>query len=135
MPEITLEQTDGRTARDLVHVRMSSTPASATVADVRAFFAGSANRRLAVLADEDGRVAGVLVPADVVAADPSEPARGHARNGPTVAADAPAAVARDAALATDTRRIPVVEADGTLVGVVAVDEHERYFCGTGIGSA
>lgn len=132
MPDITLEQTDGRTARDLVHARMSSTPASASasVADVRAFFAGSASRRLAVLAEDDGRFAGVLTPADVDAADPAEPARGHARDGPTVAADAAAAAARDAALATDTRRIPVVEADGTLVGVVAVDEHERYFCGT-----
>ncbi len=130
MPDIALEQTDGRTARDLVHVRMSSTPASASVGDVRAFFGVSANRRLAVLADDDSRFAGVLTPADVAAGDPADPARGLARPGPTVAADAPASTARDAALATDTRRVPVVEADGTLVGVVAVDEQERYFCGT-----
>jgi CBS domain-containing protein len=42
----------------------------------------------------------------------------------------PAATARDHALATPSRRVPVVDEDGRLIGVVAIDKHLAGFCGT-----
>lgn len=131
MPDIAIDEAEGLSARDLVHTKLTATPAAATIGELRAFFAASANRRLAVLVD-DGRFAGLLAPADVPASGAdAAPVRDHARPGPTVAADAPAAEALAAALGEESRRVPVVEADGTLVGVVALDADRRHFCGTG----
>ncbi|MBA3746622.1 MAG: hypothetical protein H0W96_03905, partial [Solirubrobacterales bacterium] len=49
---------------------------------------------------------------------------------PTVTPDEPAATGRDLALQTDARRVPVIDADGKLVGVVAVTGDLTSFCGT-----
>ena len=45
----------------------------------------------------------------------------------TVAPGATATLARDLVLATDARRLPVVDADGQLVGVVAVTTDLGFF--------
>ncbi len=46
-----LTELDGLSAADVVHPRLTSLPASATVAEVRDFFAASSSRRLAVFTD------------------------------------------------------------------------------------
>lgn len=125
------DETGGLIAADVMHPRPSSLPATATVAEVRAYFAVSTSRRLAVLADED-RFAGALTPESIdERADPSAPAVDHASLDPTIDPAAPAADARDLALAQPSRRLPVVDAAGTLVGLVAIDKRLERFCRTG----
>ena len=117
---------------------MSSTRSSArsrrqsTIADVRAYFAASTSRRQAFVVD-DGRYVGSLTPGrrretptpTALAADVAD------RDGPTIGLDAPATTGRDLALLTDRRRVPVIDEDGKLVGVVAVTGDLTSFCGTG----
>lgn len=124
-----LDQAAGLTTEDVIHKRFSALPADATVAEVRDWFAASAHRRLAFLAS-DGRYAGSLTRGDLDGElDPAGPAAGVARSGPTVPPDAPARVGYDLAIATDMRRVPVVDSDGALVGVLAVTEDLAAFCG------
>lgn len=119
------------TAADVVHRRFSTLSADASVDDVRTWFAASANRRMAFLT-EDGRYAGSLTRADVDDdVDGARPAREVARRGPTIAPDATAARGHELALSTDARRVPVVDADGMLIGVVSVTEDLTAFCGAG----
>jgi Mg/Co/Ni transporter MgtE len=127
---IGLASIDGLTAADIVHRKVSTLPASATVADVRAYFAESESRNLALLIDGD-RYAGSLVPADMPDdADPTAPATSLARTEPTISAIAPAQEARDAALAEPSSRMPVVDENGTLIGIVAINHARDGFCGT-----
>jgi CBS-domain-containing membrane protein len=125
---IGLAEVDGRTAADVVHRRMTTLPASATVGDLRAYFAESESHHLAVLVD-GARYVGSLTPADLPA-DDAAAAADFARPGPTIAASTPAGAARDAALADPSARLPVVDADGALVGVVAINDARDGFCGT-----
>jgi CBS domain-containing protein len=116
---------------DVIHKRFSALAGTATVREVREWFAGSPHRRMAFLCDPDGRYRGSLTPADLAAdLDPAGPASEIARGGPTVAPDAPATIGRDLALETDARRVPVVDQVGTLIGVVAVTDDLEGFCGT-----
>jgi len=113
-----------------MHRHISTLPASVTVAEVRDYFSASSSRRLALLADGDrfvGSIAVAGLPAD---SDPAGPAAGYAVPGPTVHPRTPAAVARDWALEHPTRRLPVVDDSGTLVGIVAINEQRSRFCGT-----
>ena len=131
MPRLRIDQADGLTVGDITHIRFSALPADATVADVREWFAQSASRRLAFVADGD-RYLGSLTPADVAGdVDGGRPAADVARDGPTVAPSAPATTGRDLALQSDARRVPVVDGDGRLLGVVAVTGDLQSFCGTG----
>jgi CBS domain-containing protein len=124
-----LTELEGLTAADVMHPQLTSLPVTATVGEVRAFFAASSSRRLAVFADE-GRYAGSLVPEALAAdADPAAAAVQHAAAAPTVRPDAPAAQARDLALEHPSRRLPVVDHAGGLVGIVAIDEQLTRFCG------
>jgi CBS domain-containing protein len=120
---------EGRTAADVVHSRFSSTPAAATVGELRAYFAASASRQLALLVDGDryvGSVGRADLPAD---AEESAPAAGFAQAGPVIAPDAPAREAWEGALAQPSARLPVVDGDGALVGVVAINHTRDGFCG------
>ena len=131
MPRLRIDEADGLTVADITHTRFGALPASATVGEVRAWFEESTSRRLAFLAD-DGRYLGSLTRADV--ADPAagdRPAVDVAQDGPTVSPDAPATTGRDLALQSDSRRVPVVDAGGRLLGVVAVTGDLQSFCGTG----
>ena len=131
MPRLRIDETAGLTVADITHIRFSALPASATVADVRAWFEESTSRRLAFVAEGDYYV-GSLTPQDVAdVADAARPAAEVAQDGPTVAPDAPASTGRDLALASDSRRVPVVDADGRLLGVVAITGDLQCFCGTG----
>jgi CBS domain-containing protein len=112
-----------------MHERFSALPASATVCDVRAWFAASSHRRMAFLADE-GRYIGSLTRSEL--ADDIDADRAGAqlsRGGPVIAPDAPASAGHRLALSTDALRVPVVDHDGTLLGVIGVTDDLEAFCG------
>ena len=118
------------TIADVLHKQFEALPGDATVADVREWFAVSSHRRMAFLA-EDGRYAGSLTREDLEGdLDAQAPAAGVARNGPTVAPDASAHVGYELATQTDALRVPAVDRDGNLLGVVAVTNDRAGFCGT-----
>jgi CBS domain-containing protein len=126
-----IEDASDLAVADVIHKRFSALAVNATVREVREWFAGSPHRRMAFLCDAAGRYRGSVTPADLTAdLDPGGPASEMARGGPTVSPDAPATVGRDLALATDARRVPVVDQAGTLIGVVAVTDDLAGFCGT-----
>jgi CBS domain-containing protein len=84
---------------------------------------------VALLAD-DGRYAGSLTVDDLDGdGDPHAPAVRCAHDGPTVSPDAPAQLGYAIATRTDTRRVPVVDADGRLLGIVAITADMAGFCG------
>jgi CIC family chloride channel protein len=114
---------------DVVHKRFSALPADATIGDVSEWFAASTHRRMAFLAD-DRRYVGSLTPADLAGEDDATcPAADVAHAGPTVAPDAPARAGYELALSSDARRVPVVDADGRLLGVLSVTDDLAAFCG------
>jgi CBS domain-containing protein len=114
---------------DVVHKQFNVLPAGATVAEVRAWFAASPHRRMALLAD-DGRYAGSLTIDDLGGeGDANVPAALYAHDGPTVAPEAPAELGYEIATRTEARRVPVVDADGTLLGIVAITADLAGFCG------
>jgi CBS domain-containing protein len=113
-----------------MHQRVSSLPATVTVGEVRAYFAESASRQLAVLADGEHYAGSIAVTALPEAADGAEPAVRFAVREPTVPPTAPADEARDIALEDPTHRLPVVDDDGRLLGIVAIDHTLTRFCGT-----
>jgi Mg/Co/Ni transporter MgtE len=131
MAKIRTDAADGLTVQAIMHSHPSALPASATIGDVRDYFAASASRRLALLVDEDGVFAGSLTPAQLTTGDPARPAVEVAERGPTVTPGEPAVTGRDVALQTDTRRVAVVDDRGRLVGVVAVTGDQGSFCATG----
>ena len=127
---IGLADVDGRTAADIVHRRMSTLPASSTVGELRTYFGESSSRQLALLVD-DGRYVGSVSAEDLPGdAEASAPALELVQAGPTIEASAPAEQARDAALESASARLPVVDEDGALVGVVAINHTRDGFCGT-----
>jgi CBS domain-containing protein len=127
---IGLLDVDGRTAADLVHDRVSTLPVTSTVGELRGYFAASNSRHLAVIVDGD-RYVGSVTPADMPEdADPAGPAADFAQRGAVIEPSRSARDARDAALAAPSARLPVVDADGTLVGIVALNHKRDGFCGT-----
>jgi len=116
------------TVADVVHKHFTTLSANVSVSDVRAWFSASPHRRMALLAD-DGRYAGSLTLRDLDG-DPLAPAAKYAQQGPTVAPDASAELGYELAMRTDARRVPVVDADGMLLGIVAITDDEAGFCGT-----
>ena len=136
MAHTRLDEAAALTVADVVHRKLSALPADATIGDVRAWFAASTSRRMAVLADDEQRFAGSLTRADVEGdIDPARPAAEVAHDGPTVLPDAPASEGEQLALRTDARRVPAVDRDGRLLGVVSVTEDLQAFCGTGDGAS
>lgn len=129
MAKIRIDEAGGLTVQAIMHENLSSLPATATVGDVRDYFAASTSRRLAFVVDEDGGFAGSLTPAHVADGDPERPAAEVADTEPTISPGEPAVTGRDLALLTDSRRVPVVDG-GRLVGVVAVTGDLQSFCGT-----
>jgi Mg/Co/Ni transporter MgtE len=125
-----LDEAAGLTVAQVTHRRFSTLPAAATVGEVLEWFGSSASRRMAFLADGD-RYVGSVMREDLEELDPGRLAADVARDGPTVAPDAPASLGEELAMLTDARRVPVVDERGHLVGVVAVTGDLRAFCGTG----
>jgi CBS domain-containing protein len=130
MAKTKIDEAAGLTVADVIHSRFTALPASATIGDVREWFAASTSRRMAFLADDD-RYAGSVTPEHVAGdLDPTRPATEVAQLGPTVLPDAPATHGQEVALQTDARRVPVVDHDGRLLGVVSVTTDLKAFCGT-----
>ena len=133
MAHTKLGEAAGLTAADVVHRTFSALPADTTIGAVRDWFAASTSRRMAFLADAE-RYVGSLSRDDVAGdLDPNAPAADVSHAGPTVLPDAPASEGEQLALRTDARRVPVVDRDGRLLGVVSVTEDRQAFCGTGDG--
>jgi CBS domain-containing protein len=131
MANIGVEHACELTARDVMHIQTTALDPRTTVAQARDYFAASASRRLAVLAD-DGRYVGALTPADLeAAADASLPVGEVAAARAIVAPDAPATLAQELAAGSDTRRVPVVDHDGRYLGIVSLNRTLEWFCGTG----
>jgi len=128
MAKILVSEVEGRTAADVMHPTLTTVPASAPVEELRAYFASSSSHRLATLTDGDRYAGSVYV--DELPEDAEGVAGDHVGAHPTTTPDASAADARDLALGTPSRRVPVVDADGRLVGVVAIDKYLEGFCGT-----
>ena len=129
MARTPLETTTHLACADVLHSRFEALPATATVDDVRRWFATSSHRKMAFLADGN-RYVGSLTRDDV--AEPLQASRAAAevaRPGPTVAPEAPASSGHQMAVAGGALRVPVVDAAGRLVGVVAVTEDRAGFCG------
>ena len=125
-----VDEAAGLTVADVTHSRAAALPASAKVGEVQAWFAESASHRMALIAD-DGRYLGRLVPDDVADADPERPAVEFAQRGVTVAPEEPAARGEQLALESGIRRVPVVDGDDRLLGIVALTTDLQGFCGTG----
>ena len=124
-----LEDAAGLTVLDVIHRRFTALPADATIGEVRDWFAASSSRRMAVLAHE-GRYVGSLTPAHVAGdLDAARLASEVAQHGPTIAPDAPASAGEKLALLTDARRVPVVDGDGQILGIVSVTNDLTAFCG------
>jgi CBS domain-containing protein len=125
-----IDEAAGLTAADVIHAKFTALPATATIGEVREWFAASTSRRMAFLAEGD-RYAG-SIPRDSLGddLDAARPAAAIAHDGPTVGPDEPASRSEALALQTDARRVPVVDGDGRLLGVVSVTEDLQRFCGT-----
>lgn len=116
------------TVADVMHADAATLGVTASVAEARGWFAASPSRRLALVADAAGLYVGALTAADAAGiADPDRPAVELARYGTTLAPGAPAADGRAAALQADGRRVPVVDEEGRLVGVLALTADARAF--------
>jgi CBS domain-containing protein len=130
MARTRLDEADGLTVADVTHSQFKALPPSATVGEVRDWFEASESRQMALFADE-GRYEGCLLRGDLETADSAEAAVGYAQRGATVAPHEPASLGEELALATPARRVPVVDGEGRLVGIVAVTHDLQAFCGTG----
>jgi CBS-domain-containing membrane protein len=128
---VRVDEIDGLDVAAVTHAKLSTIAATATVAEARAYFAVSSSRRLAFVVADDHYV-GSLTPADLPDdADPDDPVVPLARVRPTVGTDEPASVGRDMALASESRRVPVIDRERRLIGVVALNRTCEWFCGTG----
>lgn len=129
-----IEQARELSARDVMHIQTSSLAPRTTIFEARAYFAASASRRLAVIADRDGRYVAALTPGDLAGSGgggDDRPAHEVAAPRPTLAPDASATRAYELAAASDTRRVPVVDTDGRYLGMVSLNRTLEWFCGTG----
>jgi CBS domain-containing protein len=130
MARTRIDEAAGLTVADVIHARFTALPASATIGEVQEWFAASTSRRMAFLA-ADERYAGSVSREDVAGdLDPAAPAADVAQQGPTVLPDDPAIHGRQVALLTTARRVPVVDREGRLLGVLSVTEDMQAFCGT-----
>ena len=130
MAKTQIDDAAGLTAADVIHAKFSALPATATIGDVRDWFAVSTSRRMAFLVDGE-RYAGSVTPEDIAGdVDLTRPATEVAERGPTIAPEAPATRGHEVALQTAARRVPVVDHDGRLLGVVSVTTDLQGFCGT-----
>jgi CBS-domain-containing membrane protein len=124
---------DDLTVADVMHRHLTTTPVATTVDELRAYFAASGSRRLALIVD-DGRYVGSIeaaaLPAD---ADGAATLGDHAVRGGTIGPGELATEARERGVADPSRRIPVVDDAGRLVGIVAVTRTLDGFCGSGAG--
>jgi CBS domain-containing protein len=125
-----LDEVEGLTAADVMHRHLTTLPATTTVGELRAYFAASASRRVALLTDH-GRYLGSIAAASIPeAVDAGAAAADFVVRGPTIHPAEPATSARDVALEQTSLRLPVIDDAGALVGIVAITGRRDGFCGT-----
>ena len=129
MARTRLDETDGLTVADVTHSQFKALSASATVGEVQEWFAASDSRNMALF-EAEGQYEGRVLRGDLDAADLDEAAVAYAQRGATVAPHEPASRGEELALATPARRVPVVDGEGRLVGIVAITHDLQAFCGT-----
>ena len=129
MPRTPLDTAEQLACADVLHSRFEALPGTATIDEVRQWFAASSHRKMAFLADED-RYIGSLTRDDVAGpTDAGRCAAELARSGPTVAPGDPARTGHEMAVAGGALRVPCVDGEGRLLGVVAVTDDLAGFCG------
>ena len=85
MAKTQIDDAAGLTVADVIHAKFSALPATATIGDVRDWFAVSTSRRMAFLADGE-RYAGSVTPEDIAGdLDPTRLATEVAQLEPTIA--------------------------------------------------
>ncbi|HEX5620846.1 MAG TPA: CBS domain-containing protein, partial [Solirubrobacteraceae bacterium] len=124
MARTRLDEAASLTVADVTHSQFKALPATVTVGEVQEWFQSSTSRQMALLT-EDGRYAGRLLRGDLDGIDAAAAASEYAERGETVAPDEPASRGEEVALATPGLRVPVVDGDGRLVGIVAVTEDRQ----------
>lgn len=124
---VKLEEATGLTAADIMHRHLTTLPASITMPELRAYFAASTSRRLALFVDGE-RYAGCLMRDDLPDDDGATLAD-HLSREPVARASEAAEAVRDKALAHPSRRTAIVDDAGALVGIVAINARLDGFCG------
>jgi CBS domain-containing protein len=112
----------GPTVRDVMLAEARTIPPDTPVEDVRETFANPRVKLLLVAEDE--RFLGTLSPDDVPAAGTIAP--GVDTNTPTLSPDD--GVERALELLEHTSRVPVVDSDGRLHGLVCLNRGKSAFC-------
>lgn len=111
----------------VMHRELTTLAPTATVGEACDWFAGGASRRLALIVDGN-RYVGALTPADVAGGLPREwPAVQVARYGRTVSPEMSVVDGRREVLQTAARRVPVVDGEGRLCGILALTTDARRF--------
>jgi CBS domain-containing protein len=126
---LTVEESRGGTVADVMLARPKTLPADSTVAAVRRLFEQKPSVRTALLVD-GAAFRAAIDRADLPADAPGDaPALGYAREGDTIAPDAPVADALARLAELDEPRLVVVDADGvTLRGLVCLGGGGAEFC-------
>jgi len=119
----------GPAVRDAMLLQPRSTPATTPVAQARETFANP-HVHLLLVVGEDGRFLGTLTREDLPGdADDAAPVGDFARRDtPRIGPDAPVAEAVATLERTGGDRLPVVDEDGTLCGLVCWDASGGHFC-------
>jgi CBS domain-containing protein len=116
----------GPAVRDAMMFEPRPTPASTTLAEAREQFSNPHVKLL--LVTERGRFLGTLTRDDLPAEGDGEISDYVNPQGPRIAPEAPVTDAVDILEGTGTNRLPVVDGDGTLLGLVCWDSSGRQFC-------
>ena len=131
MAHTKLEEAAGLTVADVVHRKFSALPADTTIGAVRDWFAASTSRRMAFLADGERYSARSRATTSTATSTPARPRPMSPTPGRPSCPRRRPSEGEQLALRTDARRVPVVDRDGRLLGVVSVTEDRQAFCGTG----
>ena len=118
---------EGRSVADVMLEQPKTVPSSASVAEVRGLLANPSVQMVLIADGAQFRGAVTELPAD---ADDSSPALEFADTDPeSLSPTASAEEAFSRAAAHPSRRIVVLGEDGTLAGLVCLDETRTRFCG------
>ncbi len=118
---------EGLTVADVMHTEFTTMSPATTVAEARRWLDGSAKHRLALVVG-GGHYLGSLSRTEADAEPrPTRLVGEIARIGSVAEPHTAASVGRDLARRAETSRVPVVDRDGRLVGVLALTSDERFF--------
>jgi CBS domain-containing protein len=119
----------GPEVRDAMLLQPRATPAATPASQARETFANP-HVMLLLVVDEEGRFAGTLTREDLPDDAPADATVGQLVRGdaPRVGPDAPLGDAVELLRSSGDRRLPVVDGDGVLCGLVCMDRGYGHFC-------